>query len=84
MVGLQVLRSQFPPYEKSRVSVPIILKNQLYAIVNDRTLVDQDVVEYRDGLVDPSCPISLEGLPRTGPAEAGRHDQELHGPAQDE
>lgn len=44
MLGLQVLRTQFPAFSKSKMLVPVILKNQLYAIVNDRTQVDREVV----------------------------------------
>jgi hypothetical protein len=43
-LGLQVLRTQFPEFRKSKVSVPVILMNQLYAIVSDRTQVDRELV----------------------------------------
>jgi hypothetical protein len=45
-LGLQVLRTQFPEFRKSKVSVPVILLNQLYAIVSDRTQVDRELVPH--------------------------------------
>lgn len=44
MLGLEVLRTQFPAFGKSKMGVPVLLKNQLYAIVSDRTQVDREVV----------------------------------------
>lgn len=46
-LGLQVLRTQFPEFRKSKVSVPVILMNQLYAIVSDRTQVDRELDQLK-------------------------------------
>ncbi len=42
-IGMQVLKSQFP-VDSVKSFAPIILKNQLYAIVHDHTEVDREVV----------------------------------------
>ncbi len=42
-IGMQVLKSQFP-MDSVKSFAPIILKNQLYAIVHDHTEVDREVV----------------------------------------
>mmetsp|Transcript_49530 Transcript_49530/g.94638 ORF Transcript_49530/g.94638 Transcript_49530/m.94638 type:complete len:316 (+) Transcript_49530:387-1334(+) len=46
LVGLQVLKSQFPKLDKVEV-VPLMLRSQLYSIVRDRTEVDRQLDQLR-------------------------------------
>jgi len=46
-LGLELLRSQFPRVEKSKFPVPVVLKNQLYALVSDRTEVDRELEQLK-------------------------------------
>jgi len=43
LVGLQLLRSQFPD-DRSLCSMPIALKSQIYSVINDRTQADKEMV----------------------------------------
>ena len=44
MVALQVLRSQFPSVERSKIRVPIMLKSQLLAVLQDPTNAERELV----------------------------------------
>jgi hypothetical protein len=43
-VAIDILRSEFPKLEKAGTSPPVILKNQIYALVTNRTDVDREIV----------------------------------------
>ena len=49
--ALQLLQQQFPALASrdGQATVPIVLQNQLYTVLNDRTLADRQLDELRCG-----------------------------------